>query len=69
MPVIHSAAMLMTRCCTIQNFRGLSNEILCICVAQGAAKLPEINLIASIQEYSSTITQRTPIYAALNVGM
>ena len=35
---LKSAAMLLTRYYTIQNLRGTSNDILCIQVAQGAAK-------------------------------
>ncbi len=41
---LKSFATLLIRYYTIQNLLGFSNEVLCIHVAQGAAKLAEVNL-------------------------
>ena len=40
-PDLKSAAKSLTRYYRIQTLRGLPNEILCILVAEGVAKLPE----------------------------
>ena len=37
-------AALLTKCYNIQNLRALSYGILCIHMAQGAAKLPEVKI-------------------------
>ena len=39
-----SAAPLLTRYYSIQNLWGISNDILCMFIAQGAAKLPEVKV-------------------------
>ena len=39
---LKSAAMLLTSYYTIQKLWGLSNDIFCICVAQGATNLREV---------------------------
>ena len=41
---LKGAASLLTRYYIIQNMRRLSNKVLCIHVAQGAAKLPKIKV-------------------------
>ena len=38
-------AMLISRYQTIQKLQGLSNEILCIHVAQGTSKPPEVKVV------------------------
>ena len=37
-------AMLLTKCYIIQKILGLSNEVLCICVTQGAATQQEVRI-------------------------
>ena len=49
---LKSAIVLLTRYYAIQNSWGLSNEILCILSAQGAAMLPKIKLEGKKNENS-----------------